>query len=82
MRRRILLLLVMVAMLLLNNAAQAQNPVIDQSRPILTGGPYRLITNVPTITDGLSNAQYRLLPVAPAAGEGCCCKSLLPCIVK
>ena len=82
MRRQTLLLLVMVTVLLLNNAAQAQSPLTEQTQAVLTGGSYRLITNVLSVTDGLSSAQYRLLLAAPAAGEGCCCKTNLPCLLK
>jgi hypothetical protein len=72
----------MAAVLLLNTAAQAQSSVVDQSPAILAGGSYRLITNVPRVTGGLSSAPYRLLPAVPTAGEGCCCKTILPCIMK
>jgi hypothetical protein len=73
----------MVAVLLLNSAAQAQSPVTDRTQAaVLTGGSYQLITNAAQTTSGLTSAKYRLLPAAPTAGEGCCCKSLLPCIVK
>lgn len=85
-RTRLLLVMVvvlfMVVVLLLNSAAWAQSPVTDRTKATLTGGSYRLITDVPQVTGGLSGAQYRLLPAAPALGEGCCCKALLPCIVK
>jgi len=83
MRRRTLLLLVMMAVLLLSSAAQAQSPVTARTQArVLSGGTYQLITNAAQITIGLTSAKYRLLPAAPTAGEGCCCKSLLPCIVK
>ena len=83
MRQRTLLLLVMVAVLLLNSAAQAQSPVVDQMQAtVLFGGSYRLIPNAPQINGELTSAQYRLSPAAPAAGEGCCCKTNLPCILK
>jgi hypothetical protein len=83
MRKRILLLLIMVAVLLLNSAAQAQRPVTDQTQAtVLTGGSYHLITLAEETTASLTSAKYRLLPAAPTAGEGCCCKSLLPCVVK
>lgn len=82
MRRRTLLLIAVIVLLLLSNAAQAQSPVTDQTQAILTGGSYRLIATAAQTTSGLTSAQYRLRPAAPMAGEGCCCKSLLPCIVK
>jgi len=82
MRHPIPLLLVMVAVLLLSTAAQAQSSVADQAPAILAGGSYRLITNTPRVTGGLSSAHYRLWPAAPTAGEGCCCKTNLPCIMK
>ena len=83
MRRRTLLLLIMMAVLLLNSAAQAQSPVTDRTQAtVLTGGSYRLIPNAPQTNGELTSAQYRLSPAAPAAGEGCCCKTNLPCIVK
>ena len=82
MRKRTLLL-VLVVMLLLNNAAQAQSPVVDGTQAtVLSGGSYRLIPNAPQTNGELTSAQYRLSPAAPAAGEGCCCKTNLPCIVK
>jgi hypothetical protein len=70
-------------LLLVGSAAQAQSPVTDQLQAtVLTGGSYRLSTNAAQTTSGLTGAQYHLLPAAPTAGEGCCCKANLPCILK
>jgi len=83
MRKRTLLLLAMVVLLLLTSAAQAQSPVADQPHAtILAGGSYQLITSVRQVNGTLSSDWYQLSPAAPTVGEGCCCKTMLPCIVK
>lgn len=83
MLRRIRLLLVLVVVLLLNSVAPVNNRGVARTRTTwLTGGSYQLIVSAAQATGGLTDVGYRLAPAAPAAGEGCCCKLLLPCLVK
>lgn len=83
MGKRTLLLAVMLLALVLNSAAQAQVPVTEgTSATVLTGGSYQLITTAQPAPGALTSDQYQLLPAAPAAGDGCCCKANLPCIRK
>lgn len=83
MARRLRLLLVGVMVVLTVSGAAPANRTGSARAPTtrLAGGSYQLIAAAAT-TAGPIGAGYRLAPAMPAAGEGCCCKSLLPCLAR
>ncbi len=75
-------LAVVVALLLVGatalSAAGAANPAPGAS----TGGRYVLKSVSTAPSQALAGGRYSLAPAQPAAGEGCCCKTFLPCVKK
>jgi hypothetical protein len=51
---------------------------------LLTGGQYQLISISSPMKTLASGGGYRLVSSAPAVdpAPGCCCKSMLPCVLK
>lgn len=84
MARRLRLLLVGVMVVLTVSGAAPANRTGSARAPTtrLAGGSYQLIAAAAQTTAGPIGAGYRLAAAAPAAGEGCCCKSLLPCLAR
>jgi hypothetical protein len=83
MKTRLILLIAIVVPLLVSSLASAQTASIDRSSPvILSGGHYRLSSATGQMSGAANGHGYRLSPALPAAGEGCCCKSYLPCLSK
>ena len=84
MSKRLFLLIALLVLLLLSSAAQAYGPIGTPSQTgILAGGAYQLITSSSPVNTLASGGRYRLLPAMPlAAGDGCCCKTFLPCVRK
>lgn len=84
MNKRLLLLVIVLVLLLLNTAVQAQSPIGISSQTdrtkIMVGSAYRLSAPVLLINALASGGSYRLMPAA--AGDGCCCKTFLPCVRK
>ncbi len=83
MKTRLVILIAIVVPLLVSSVASAQTTNIDRSSPvILSGGHYRLNLATGSESSAANAHGYRLSPVLPSAGEGCCCKTHLACVQK
>jgi len=81
MKRRMLILMVIVVVVCLSSTALAQpDRTTAPGSAIMSGDHYRLSSVMGwRVAGAVSGGRYQL---APLAGEGCCCISLLPCVFK